>query len=140
MDMFGFFPTVCLSMRDFPAYRGVAIRYWEMRRLVFNTLLVVPAAFGYIITAGISAGVGDLRYLETVDVVIRFAVSCVAANLCYSFVYAFEFLLGSDNTMSWWRRYGRASVLVSGTLFAMFLALLGGHRIAVIEYLPLHLR
>lgn len=127
-------------MRDLPAYRAAAIRYWEFRRLVFNALLVVPAAFGYIITAGISAAVGDQRFLETVDVVIQFAVSCVAANLCYSFVYAFEFLFGNDNVMSRWLQSGRVTVFTFGTLFAMLLALWGGHRIAVIEYLPLHLR
>ena len=122
------------TMRDYDSYRKTAIRYWERRRIVYNLALILPALFGYIIVAGVSAGVGDLRRLGTGAVLALFLVSALGANACYSLAYALEFLFGNDAPDSRWLRFWRPLLIVLGTLFSMLLALIGGRNIAVMEY------
>ena len=121
-------------MRDYRVYRKAAIRYWERRRIVYNLALIPPTLFGYGLYAGVSAGVGDPRHLTTGVVIVLFLVSVIGANLCYSFGYALEFLIGSDAPDSRWLRFWRPLLMMLGTLFAMLLALFGGRNIAVLEY------
>ena len=121
-------------MRDYPAYRKMAIRYWERRRLFFNLALVLPAAVGYVFTAGMSAYDERTRILGTGAVILLFLVSAIGANVCYTFSYAVEFIFGSDDQLSRWFRYGRHVTFFSGTLFAMILALMGGRNIGLMEY------
>jgi hypothetical protein len=121
-------------MRDYPAFRKTAIRYWERRRIFYNLALILPTLFGYGLFAGVSVGVGDQRHLSTSTVITLFVVSAIGANACYSFGYALEFLFGSDAPDSRWLRFWRPLLIVLGTLFAMLLALVGGRNIAAIEY------
>ena|SRR5687768_7280419 len=67
-------------------------------------------------------------------VVVLFILSAVGANVCFSFVYALEFLFGSDAPDSRWLRFWRPLFMVLGTLFAMLLALFGSRNIAFLEY------
>src|SRR5688572_6610376 len=110
-------------MRDYPAFRKTAIRYWERRRIIYNLALILPTLVGYGLFAGVSAGVGDERHLSTGVVILLFLVSAVGANICYSFGYALEFLFGSEAPDSRWLRFWRPLVILLGTLFAMLLAL-----------------
>lgn len=120
-------------MHTSQAFRQWAIRYWE-RRLLYNLALVPPALFSYFLCAGVSAGVGDLRHLSTISVIGLFLLSAFGANVCYTFVYVLEFFFRSDAPDSRWSRAGRTVALIAGTLFAMFLALIGGRNIATMEY------
>jgi hypothetical protein len=123
-----------LEIQDASGFRKTAIRYWERRRIVYNAALIPPAFFGYIVCAGVSAGVGDRRFLGLGSVIGLFVVSAVGANICYSFAYVLEFLIGSKGSNSWWLRWGRTTLLILGILLGMFLALLGGRDIANFEY------
>ena len=121
-------------MRDYHAFRKGAIRDWEQHRILSNLWLAFPAFFGYFLTAGVSAGVGDQRHLSTRAVIVLFFLSVVGANVCYSFGYVPEFLFGSDAPDSRRSRFWRRLLFVLGTLFAMALALVGGRKIAAMEY------
>ena len=128
--------TVCraMSTSDFTSFRASAIWYWEKRRIFYNLALLLPSLVGYISWSELPAAVNDLRHLATFQVIGLFALSAVAANVCYTFVYALEVLFSGDKLSSRWLRYGRRVAFVSGTLFAMLLAFVGGRKIAMMEY------
>ncbi len=121
-------------MNNFLDFRKSAIRYWERRRWGYNCALVLPALFGYFAYAAVSGAVEDRRHLGTPVVALLFVVCAAAANVCYSFCYALEFLFGSDAKDSKWVRGGRTLSLVAGTLFSMLLSIVGGQNIAILEY------
>jgi hypothetical protein len=118
-------------MNDYGRYRRDAIRYWEWRRLVYNLALIGPAIAGYLPLAGISAGIGDPQHPG--KVACMFAMAALGANVCYSFIYAFEFICGSDDPESPWLSFGRNLAFISGTIFAMVLAFGGGQSISIME-------
>jgi hypothetical protein len=124
------------AMQDFAAWRKQTIRYWERRRIAYNLVLVPPSLFTWAIAGGISAGVGDQRYLTTGDVLLLFVLCAVGANICYSLVYTLEFVFGSDDPQTRWNSYGRTIIFVFGTLFSIGLAAIGGRNIAFSEYAP----
>jgi len=121
-------------VRDFKAYRASAVRYWERRRFVFNAALVPPAVLGYLPLASVSAAVGDVRHLDGFDLIAVFASAAIAANICYTFAYAAEFLFGNDEPHSWWLAFGRTSAFVCGMLGSIGLAFAGAASIAFTEY------
>ena len=125
-------------MCDFDAFRRSAIRYWELRRIIYNVALIPPAFIGYILPAGISAGVGDEAQFGFGGVLLLFFLSALGANVCFSFVYALEFLFGDDAPDRPWLLFWRPLVMVLGTLFAMLLAFFGGANVAMMEYSPPH--
>ena len=120
-------------MRDYHAFRHTAIRYWERRRIIYNLVLVPPAIFGFGFTDTLN-WVGDPHETHYSFILPLFALSAVGANICYTFAYALEFLLGSDDPTSRWMRYGRTTAFVGGVVFAMFLALIGGRNIAEMDW------
>jgi hypothetical protein len=121
-------------MHDFATYRKSALRYWERKRIAYNLALVPPAFLGYGLTAGVSAGVGDLPHHGWGAVLFLFILSAIGANACFSLGYALEFVFGSDSPDSRWPRFWRPLLVLLGTLFAMLLSLIGGRNIAVIEF------
>ena len=120
-------------MRDYHAFRHTAIRYWERRRIIYNLALLLPAWFGYGFTDNLN-WVGDPHETHYTYILPWFALSAVGANICYTFAYAAEFLFGSDDPASRWMRFGRTITFVGGVLFAMLLALVGGHNIAQMHW------
>lgn len=116
---------ILIRMRDFGAFRKTAVRYWERRRIIYNAALVLPAFFGFAFIDTM-LWVGDPHKIHYACIVPWFAASALGANICYSFAYAVEFLFGSDDPTSGWLRSGRKTLFVTGVLFAMFLALIGG--------------
>jgi len=120
-------------MRDFPTFRRSAVRYWERRRIIYNVTLVIPAFIGYSFTDTVN-WVGDPHRTHYEFVIPLLLASVVAANICYSFSYALEFIFGSDDPISRWQRYGRTTAFVSGVLLAVLLALVGGRNIANMEW------
>lgn len=126
-------------MRDFDAFQSSAIRYWELRRIIYNVALTPPALVGYVLSAGLSAGVGDEAQFGLGGILLLFFLSAVGANICFSFVYALEFLFGIDAPESRWSLFWRPLLMVLGTLLAMLLSFFGGANIAIMEYSPPHL-
>jgi hypothetical protein len=120
-------------MKDHTKFKHTAVRYWERRRILYNLALVPPAFFGYMLTAGVIY-VGDPHETHYGYVGSLLVLSALGANICYLFAYAFEFLFGSDDPASRWLRFGRTTVFVTGVLFAMLLALIGGRNIAMMEF------
>lgn len=119
-------------MVDYPNFRRSAIHYWELRRVVYNLALVLPALFGYRSAHVIGVGAGH----ETTNysyVLALFALSALGANICYCFSYALEFIFGTDEPTSRWLRYERTVAYVAGVLFAMLLSIIGGWNVAVME-------
>ena len=120
-------------MRDLDTSRKTAIRYWERRRVIYNVALVLPALLGFAFTDTINWA-GDPHPLHYSYILLWFALYGVGANICYSFAYGLEFLFGIDEPASGWLRFGRTTAFVSGVLFAMLLALLGGYNIAQLHW------
>jgi uncharacterized BrkB/YihY/UPF0761 family membrane protein len=113
-------------MQNFAEWKKATIRHWERRRIAHNLMLIPPTLFGYLLPAGISAGVGDQQRLPFVTVLGLLVACAIGANICYSFIYVLEFWFGSENPNRPWNKHGRSVMFVIGTLFAMFLALIGG--------------
>ena len=121
------------GISDIHAFPQSAVRYWERRRIIYNVALALPALFGFAFTDMINWA-GDSHPMHWSYILAYFALSAVGANICYSFAYGLEFLFGSDDPASSWLRFGRTAVFVSGVLFAMLLALIGGYQIAQIHW------
>ena len=121
-------------MQDFDGFRRLALRYWERRRLIYNMALIPPALIGYFSAGLLSAAVGDPPRIGTGMVIGLFMLSAIGANVCYSFAYALEFLVGNDRPNSSWLLWGRSAAFILGTSFAAGLALLGGRNIGLIEF------
>lgn len=121
-------------MNDFAAYRKSAIRYWERRRIGYNVLLIPCMAFGFLVAAGMN-GLDDREMrLGWVGTLLLFGGYLFTANLCYSLVYATEFIFGSEDARSMWRRWLATAVFTAGTLFSLPMGLVIGRDIANIAY------
>jgi hypothetical protein len=120
-------------MNDATANKRSTICYWEWRRLIYNLLLVPPALVGYFVSVGSRGGMWEIgpQYFY---LLFRLAVAALEANICYSFVYALEFLFGSEKPDSRWQRFGRMTVFVAGVLLAVCLALRGGYDIGEMAF------
>jgi hypothetical protein len=121
-------------MRDFEAWRKASVRYWERRRIAYNVLLAVPAFLGWGFGGALSAAVGDKDKLSAFTILLLFALGASAANICYSFVYVFEFVFASDDPKNRWNAQGRPAVFVFGTLVSILLALVAGRNIGIAQF------
>ena len=121
-------------MSTSPEFKRKAIRHWEKRRIAYNLILVLPALFGWGVGGSVPASVGDRAYLGFVGVSLLFILAALGANVCYSFVYALEFLFLTEEEGTKWERFGRRAVFVGGCLLGVVLALFGGRNIAFIQY------
>jgi len=109
-------------VKDFTSFKRAAIHYWETRRIFYNLALVPPTLLGLYLGSAHSTGM----WMGTASALLLFLLYVIAANICFTFAYAVEFLAGSDDERSWWRRFGRPAALVAGIVFGMLLALFGG--------------
>lgn len=100
------------------------LRYWEIRRVIYNLLLIPPAWFAWQISGGFTVAIDDHLPARIDDpFVIRSIIYLLMmANVCYSIVYMLEFLFASPKVVQGWRIFGRPLVFVSGCIFAMLLA------------------
>lgn len=114
--------------------RKKAIAYWEKRRIFYNLALVLPAFFGYQDAVAFAESNGDRLPPSPPPILIitvQLAMYAVLANICFSFAYALEFLLGRKGPSSAVWTSGRTIIFILGTLFAMVLAFGGGGSIAI---------
>ena len=121
-------------MHNFHAFRSSAVRYWERRRALYNLALVPPTILGYI--AADPGIVPDYPHMGMGGIIWCLVLGMFGANICYSFAYAMEFLFGCDGPEARWPRWGRLLALVSGTLFAVFLAFRCGRAISILKHQP----
>ena len=110
-------------MHDFLTFKRTAIRYWEVRRIVYNLALIPPTLFGSLFGAGHNTGLS----LDPLSALLLFIPYVIGANICYTFAYALEFLIGSDSRRLWWLRFGRPVALCAGIVLGMVLALDGAY-------------
>ncbi len=101
---------------------------------MYNLAMVPPAFLSFMMCGGIEAGLGAVPILSDAQVLRLFVFAAIAANVCYTFAYAFEFLFGADAPESCWARWGRTAALISGILVAIALAIFGGANIAMMQY------
>lgn len=120
-------------MRDFDAFRKSAVSYWERRRIIYNIAISLPAIVAYKMEST-ENWVCDEHRTNYSYIIPVFVASAIGANICYSFCYALEFILGRAEPTSSWLRSGRTTSFVCGVLFAMFLAMIYGGRIADLEW------
>ena len=120
-------------MQDYHAFRKAAIRYWERRRIMYNLALIPPSFFSFSLADTLNH-VGDPHSLNYWRLLLLFGLSALGANICYSFAYALEFVLGDDDPTSRWMRFGRSAMFTAGVLFAMLLALIAAANIAHWEF------
>lgn len=121
-------------MNDFASYRKSAIRYWERRRIGYNVLLIPSALLGYC-SAAMRAAIDDATMqFGWWTVLLMFIVHALAANYCFSLVYAAEFIFGTEDPRSLWKRWMATAVFTTGTLLSIPLAVIGGSNIGNIVY------
>src|SRR5688572_14619220 len=113
-------------MANFDSDRRSIIQIWERRRKVYNLSLILPTMFGYSTVGVISAAVGDQEKLSSLGWLLAMLSLILAANVCYSGVYAIEFILWKESGNAWWQRKGRKLVFIAGTLISMLFAMMGG--------------
>jgi hypothetical protein len=92
-----------------------AIRYWEPRRLVYNSILTAVTA------AWVVATWPHFRPALTLSSVPPMAVLALLANVCYCAAYVVDFAMLQSSFDSVWKRR-RWILWLVGTLFAIVLA------------------
>jgi hypothetical protein len=117
---------------DFAEFRRTTFQYWEKRRLWYNFFLLFPAFLGYF-PAIVSGAVGDPNFLGTAGILGLWLLCFIGANICFTFIYALEFMFAAQKPSGAWFTGGRALCFVLGTLFAMVLAFISARNIALWE-------
>lgn len=114
--------------------KKTVVCYWERRRIIYNLLLVPPTLLGWFMGGAVSASVGDPERISLVALVTLFVACVLAANICFSFAYVFEFLCMAEADSTFWKQRGRSLVFAIGCIGAIALAWLGGIQISAIQY------
>ena len=123
-------------------YKADVIRHWEKGRLIYNVLLVPPAFVGYVAGASIAVAVDDPRAFGIGKLLVLFVIAAIAANCCFSLVYAVEFLWqkadadpqATINDDPPWKARSRFYVVFVGALLSMALAFIVAAAIANMQY------
>jgi hypothetical protein len=92
-----------------------AIRFWEIRRILYNLALVAAALFWLIATWPHFRPVFHLIYLPPISVL------ALLANACYCAAYLVDIPMQLSTFSTAWKRY-RWTLWLAGTLFALLLA------------------
>ena len=105
-------------MSDFKQSVADALRYWELRRVLYNAILTAAAVLWVVLTwphfrsvewMGTPTG-------ETHPVLLILTILAFLANVCYCAAYLVDIPL--QLTFAAWRKY-RWILLLTGTLFAL---------------------
>lgn len=104
------------------------VRFWEKWRLVYNLSLIPPAWLGFVF-GGASLGL-DGEEREQGERLVLLLLAVLAANVCYSLVYVFEFLFGDGYLRSAWNLHGRYILLTAGGFLGLGLAFLAAFFLA----------
>jgi hypothetical protein len=99
----------------FAVFAADAMRYWEPRRLVYNTVMLL------VVFAHYFAGWPDSRAALTRDTLFMLFVLAVLANIAYCAAYAVDLFVQYSDLRQAWSRW-RGLLLAIGTAFAAILA------------------
>lgn len=100
------------------AFRGVltdAFRFWELRRLLYNLVLVA------VVLAWVAATWPHFRPMLVPNSLLLLAILGLIANVCYCAAYFVELPMQLSTLASIWKRW-RWTLWVAGTLLAILLA------------------
>jgi hypothetical protein len=89
-----------------------ALRYWERRRIIYNSLLAT------VVLTWIGATWPHFRPAFTWGSLLALVVLALLANLCYCAAYLADVPLQYSSLRNFWRRW-RWGLFVLGTLFAI---------------------
>jgi hypothetical protein len=92
-------------------YAANALRYWEPRRLIYNT------ALAFVVVAHILLAWPGSREKMSFDLLLGMFILAVLANVAYCVVYLADLFVQFSGLEAAWRR-GRVVVLIVGTAFA----------------------
>ena len=117
--------------RSDPEFRQLeAVLYWELRRWLFNVVLVPAAYFDFVTGIPFLLPPSLPSQLGTTELLARIGVWVIGANAGYSLVYALDLLLGRHAKRSPWKRAGRGFALFAITTLAVILAAHAGRTLA----------
>jgi hypothetical protein len=101
-----------------------AVAYWEKRRIVYNFLLVPASLLAWEFSSELTYSIDEGTPARLTDPPVLFAlvILCIGANLCYTFVYALEFLFLAESPSRFWPKPGRMIFLILGCLLGIWFA------------------
>lgn len=109
-----------MEQNELKAYRGEALRYWERGRLIYLAVLALATLFAYFYTADKGA-FGTTGPLQALSILFAWVGAFIGANVCYSVVYLFEFLVMGTRVQQLFHSF-RWLFLVAGCLFGFALS------------------
>ena len=97
------------------AFVADAIRYWELRRLIYNFVLVA------VVVAWVVGSWPHFRPMLTPHSLLLLAILALIANACYCAAYLVDIPMQCSALGDAWKRR-RWALWLAGTLFAILLA------------------
>jgi hypothetical protein len=94
---------------------GDALRYWEARRPLYNSVLA------FVVLCHFVSNWPASRSILTFDAALGFFLLAVLANICYCAAYAVDLFVQFSGMRSVWPKW-RWLVLCTGTAFAAVIA------------------
>jgi len=109
-----------------------AVRYWEIRRLIINVLMIGAAYFGWGIANSFNVGIDELPGARFSDpgIATDFCWVFVSLNLVFCVGYAGEYFLQTEPKKKFWPWPARTILLCVISLFLLGLASKAGTRLA----------
>jgi hypothetical protein len=92
-----------------------AIRYWERRRIAYNAILVVVVVTVFMLHWS------ESRSAISVDLLLRFFILAVLANVAYCTAYVVDIAVQSSAFRASWKSY-RWVLFLIGVVFASIIA------------------
>jgi hypothetical protein len=100
---------------NFPALLGDSLRYWELRRLLYNLILLAVVAMWVATTWP------HFRPMIEVHSLLLLAILALLANACYCAAYLVDIPMQFSALNGLWKRR-RWTLWLAGTLLAILLA------------------
>ena len=107
-----------------------SIRYWERKRIWYNLFLIIPTALGYMLSLGVSSGIGDDVNTDVVKTLTQFFLCAVGANIAFSTAYLPDFFIQLSDFKETWKNY-RWCLFALGFLISFPLAAQAAHFIVL---------
>src|SRR5215470_4826875 len=92
-----------------------AIRYWEPRRIAYNSILVVVVVIMFVLHWP------ESRSVISVDLLLRFFILAVLSNVAYCAAYVVDIAVQLSAFRASWKRY-RWALFAIGAVFASIIA------------------
>ena len=109
-------PTVAGFIGRASGYVAEALRYWEPRRVFYNSILLA------VVLLHTATEWSKVRRFLTLDSLLLLFLFAVLANICYCAVYVVDLFVRFSGLQEAWNSKGRLAVLLVGTAFAAIIA------------------